>query len=126
MQAERAESACPVRGLLNRFGDSWSVAIINLLSSGPVRFNELRRKASRLHASSEISARMLTLTLRNLERDGFVHRSVSQFPILKVEYGLTELGSSFSDLFLGICEWHRDNENKIHASQRRYDQRGTE
>src|SRR5215475_7991951 len=81
--------ACPaVREVLNRVGDKWSVQIVALLGEGPMRFSELRR------AIEGISQRMLTLTLRGLERDGLITRTV--FPEIppRVDYDLTRLGKT--------------------------------
>src|SRR5436305_1673154 len=86
-------SDCPVRGILDRLGDKWSMLIVLELSTGNVRFNELRRRIP------DISQKMLTQTLRDLQRDGMVGRTV--FPTVppSVEYGLTPLGQSLLEPF---------------------------
>src|ERR1700712_1738890 len=80
------ESCKPIAEILARIGDKWSVLIVMLLGNGPKRFNEMRRLIG------GISQRMLTLTLRGLERDGFVTRTVFATVPPRVDYDLTDLG----------------------------------
>lgn len=97
---------CPVREVLNRIGDKWSIFIIALLDSGPMRFNALRRRID------GISQRMLTLTLKGLERDGLVTRTVYPTVPPSVEYKLTELGVTLTKPILELNQWavqHREN-----------------
>ena len=101
--------------VLARIGDKWTVLVVWTLGGGPRRFNELRK------ALGSISQRMLTLTLRALERDGLVTRTV--FPTVppRVEYELTKLGRS---LLLPVSElgsWARKNRSAIQNSRQRYD-----
>ena len=88
-----------VRDVLNRVGDKWSVLVIRTLGAGPLRFNALRR------AVEGISQRMLTLTLRGLERDGLVHREVHPTVPPQVEYSLTALGETLLGTIQALAEW---------------------
>ena len=101
--------------LLQRIGDKWSVLVVQTLGSGPMRFNELRR------AIPTVSQRMLTLTLRNLERDGLVDRTVTATIPPRVDYELTELGRSLQKPICGLVSWSMDNVGAIHDAQLRYD-----
>jgi DNA-binding HxlR family transcriptional regulator len=105
----------PVVAILARIADKWSVLIIMLLGSGPKRFNEMRRL---VHG---ISQRMLTLTLRGLERDGLVTRTV--FPTIppRVDYELTPLGTSLQLPISNLGEWAYANRRKIEAARSRFD-----
>lgn len=100
-----------VREVLNRVGDKWSVLIVVLLDRGPVRFNALRRSVE------GISQRMLTLTLRGLERDGIVTRTVEPTTPPSVEYALTSLGRSLLKPIGALATWAR--ENRVAVSQAR-------
>jgi DNA-binding HxlR family transcriptional regulator len=102
-----------VSSVLARVGDKWSVLIIMLLSDGPRRFNEIKRMVG------GISQRMLTLTLRGLERDGLVTRTV--FPTIppRVDYELTDLGRSLPVMALGL--WARQHQSDIAAARLRFD-----
>ena len=101
--------------VLARVGDKWTVLVVWTLGGGPKRFNELRK------ALGSISQRMLTLTLRALERDGLVTRTV--FPTIppRVDYELTRLGRSLLVPVSGLGLWARKNRSAIHNSRRRYD-----
>ncbi len=101
--------------LLSRIGDKWTVLVVQTLGEGPRRFNELRREIP------SVSQRMLTLTLRNLERDGLVSRTVTPSIPPRVDYELTELGRSLLVPILGIANWALDHVEAIHAAQARYD-----
>ncbi|MBI1212252.1 MAG: transcriptional regulator [Alphaproteobacteria bacterium] len=110
--------ACPaVREVLNRVGDKWSVQVVRLLGDGPKRFSELRR------AIEGISQRMLTLTLRGLERDGLITRTVEPTIPPKVEYELTKLGQTLLVPVMALAQWALDNRTKIHTAQQKYDAR---
>src|ERR1700760_1907826 len=104
-----------VSEVLSRVGDKWTVLVVGELGNGPRRFNEIRR------ALGSISQRMLTLTLRSLERDGLVTRTV--FPTIppKVEYELTTLGRSLLVPVSGIGLWARQNRAAIEAARKRFD-----
>ncbi len=83
--------------LLARIGDKWTVLVVQTLGEGPKRFNELRREIP------SVSQRMLTLTLRNLERDGLVNRTVTPSIPPRVDYELTELGHSLQKPICGLA-----------------------
>ena len=104
-----------ISGLLQRIGDKWSVLVVQTLADGSLRFNELRR------AIPTISQRMLTLTLRNLERDGLVNRTVTASIPPRVDYERTELGQSLQKPICGLVQWSMDNVGAIHEAQARYD-----
>jgi len=112
--------ACPaVREVLNRVGDKWSVQIVALLGEGPLRFSELRRSIE------GISQRMLTLTLRGLERDGLVTRTVfpgdhGQWPP-RVEYELTKLGDTLLEPIQGLAEWAAEYRTSIQEAREKFD-----
>ena len=101
--------------LLSRIGDKWTVLVVQTLGRGPRRFNELRREIP------SVSQRMLTLTLRNLERDGLVSRTVTPTIPPRVDYALTELGQSLQKPICGLATWAIDNVETIHAAQARFD-----
>jgi DNA-binding HxlR family transcriptional regulator len=106
-----------VHSVLARVGDKWSVMIIVLLGDGPKRFNEIRR------AVSGISQRMLTLTLRGLERDGLVTRT--QFPTIppRVDYELTRLGHSLLEAVKPLSIWAQAHVKHIGRSQAEFEKR---
>src|SRR4051812_2941388 len=101
--------------VLARVGDKWSVFVIMMLGDGPKRFNEIKRMIS------GISQRMLTLTLRGLERDGLVTRTV--FPTIppRVEYELTKMGRTLLKPINALAEWSEENRAAIQAARNRYD-----
>jgi DNA-binding HxlR family transcriptional regulator len=106
-----------VSEVLSRIGDKWSVLIVMLLGDGPRRFNELKRMIG------GVSQRMLTLTLRGLERDGLVTRTV--FPTIppRVDYELTPLGQSLRKPVEGIGTWAFANLDGIDRARQSFDQR---
>jgi DNA-binding HxlR family transcriptional regulator len=101
--------------LLSRIGDKWTVLVVQTLAGGSKRFNELRREIP------SVSQRMLTLTLRNLERDGLVSRTVTPSIPPRVDYELTALGQSLQKPICGLATWAMDNVETIHAAQARFD-----
>jgi DNA-binding HxlR family transcriptional regulator len=109
------EDCRAVSEVLARVGDKWTILVVGVLGDGPKRFNELRR------ALGSISQRMLTLTLRGLERDGLVTRTV--FPTIppRVDYALTRLGHSLLEPVSAIGTWARQNQPAIEAARRRFD-----
>jgi DNA-binding HxlR family transcriptional regulator len=112
------ESDCRgVASVLARVGDKWSVLVIMLLGDGPRRFNELKRMIG------GISQRMLTLTLRGLERDGLVTRTV--FPTVppRVDYELTALGRGLSDPVMKLGEWAKQHLTDIDTARQDFDGR---
>ena len=101
--------------LLSRIGDKWTVLVVATLGDGPRRFNELRREIP------SVSQRMLTLTLRNLERDGVVSRTVTPSIPPRVDYELTPLGHSLLEPITALTQWALDNIQHIHGAQARFD-----
>ena len=104
-----------VAPVLNRVGDKWSMLIVMLLADGPKRFMELKR------AIDGISQRMLTLSLRNLERDGLVSRTVTPTIPPRVDYELTELGLSLREPVQALGAWAMAHIECIRAAQARFD-----
>jgi DNA-binding HxlR family transcriptional regulator len=104
-----------ISALLQRIGDKWSLLVVQTLGDGSRRFNQLRREIP------SISQRMLTLTLRNLERDGLVNRTVTPSIPPRVDYELTELGHSLQKPICGLVTWAMDHSDAIHAAQASYD-----
>jgi DNA-binding HxlR family transcriptional regulator len=104
-----------LRDTLDRIGDKWSLLAVAHLSDGPLRFGQL------LRAMDGISQRMLTVTLRHLERDGLVSRTV--FPVIppRVDYELTDLGQSLVDAAAELCEWALRHHDLITASRAAFD-----
>jgi DNA-binding HxlR family transcriptional regulator len=109
------EDCRAVSEILARVGDKWTVLVVGVLGDGPKRFSEVRR------ALGSISQRMLTLTLRGLERDGLVTRTV--FPTIppRVDYELTMLGRSLLKPVNGLGLWARQNRATIEDARRRFD-----
>lgn len=101
--------------LLSRIGDKWTVLVVSTLGEGSRRFNELRREIP------SVSQRMLTLTLRNLERDGLISRVVTPTIPPRVDYALTELGHSLQKPISALAGWALDNVEAIHDAQARFD-----
>ena len=116
MDHDPQSPACrSVNHVLQRIGDKWSVLIVQMLTEGPRRFNELRRDIP------TISQRMLTLSLRGLERDGLVSRTVTPSIPPRVDYELTPLGHSLRGPVTALAGWAVENMAEIHAAQGRYD-----
>lgn len=116
-QASRDLTMCQLREILDRVGDKWSVLIMAILGNGPRRYSDLRR------AIEGISQRMLTLTLRSLERDGLVTRTVTPCSPPQVEYGLTEVGQTLSREVSSLISWSERHREYISVSRRSYDAR---
>lgn len=111
------ETCRAVAPILNRVGDKWSIQIVRLLGDGARRFNEIKRDVD------GISQRMLTLTLRGLERDGLVKRTV--FPTIppRVDYELTDLGRSLWAPVQALGVWAIEHLGEIHKAQLEFDLR---
>ncbi len=114
-QEERSE--CPLRDVLDRVGDKWSVLVVILLRGGRMRFSELRRSID------GISQRMLTQTLRQLERDGLVDRTVYPEVPVRVEYELTPLGVTLNEPLSALAGWAETNRTVILSNRVAYDSR---
>lgn len=110
------DADCPTRQVLDLIADKWSTLIINLLKPGPQRFASIQRQIR------GISQKMLTQTLRELERDGLVTRTVYAQVPPRVEYELTGLGQTLGEIITPIIEWSEKNIAAIQAAQARYDQ----
>ncbi|HTD04056.1 MULTISPECIES: helix-turn-helix domain-containing protein [Oxalobacteraceae] len=114
----REDLPCPIRDVLDRIGDAWSVLVITTLEPGPGRFNQLRRQVD------GISQRMLTVTLRHLERDGLVSRTVIPSTPPQVEYALTETGRSLCLPLKVLADWAGSHQTVIRGARRQYDVAG--
>jgi DNA-binding HxlR family transcriptional regulator len=108
-------AACTVRQVLDRVGGKWSIGVIVAAAEGPVRFTELERSIE------GISRRMLTLTLRNLERDGLLHRTVYPTVPPKVEYTATEIARELYESLVTLTSWAERHRATIAAAREAYD-----
>ncbi|MBI4365360.1 MAG: helix-turn-helix transcriptional regulator [Deltaproteobacteria bacterium] len=106
---------CPTRKVLDRIADKWAVLVLGLLSKEPVRFNQLRRKID------GVSQKMLSQTLKSLERDGLVHRKVFPTVPVTVEYSITPLGRTLVETVDGLRIWAETHMGEVQKSQNRYD-----
>jgi DNA-binding HxlR family transcriptional regulator len=111
------ELSCPVYLIIDHLADKWALLIIGQLANGTMRFAELRR------AVEGVSQKMLTVTLRGLERDGIVNRKLYASVPPKVEYSLTPLGASLSDMSHELCRWAEANMEQILRARRNFDNR---
>lgn len=111
---------CPTRKVLDAIGDKWTVLIIGLLHDGTKRFSELQRSIG------GISQKMLTQTLRQLERDGLIQRTLYPEVPPRVEYCLTPLGKTLCAPIMAICAWAEEHIDEIMAAQALYDARQDE
>ncbi len=113
---EEHHEFCPVRDIMDRFGDKWSLlAILNLGNSGKTRFNELKGKIE------GISQRMLTVTLRSLERDGLITRTIYAEVPPRVEYELTQLGKGLLQQIMELAQWASNSMDEIVKARMDYD-----
>ncbi len=110
------DACSAARDVLARIGDKWSMLVVVLLGSGPRRFNELRRMID------GISQRMLSLTLKGLERDGLVRRTVTPTIPPRVDYELTALGVSLWEPVEELGRWARTHQAAVQAARRAFDQ----
>ncbi|WP_438485207.1 winged helix-turn-helix transcriptional regulator [Streptomyces sp. S186] len=108
---------CEVRQILDRVADKWSLLVIALLDRRVLRFTELRREVD------GISQRMLTVTLRQLERDGLVRRTVHPVVPPRVDYELTPLGATLHDTIQSLVTWTEEHQNEIATARAAYDAR---
>src|SRR5262249_47564479 len=106
---------CEIRDLLDRLADKWSLLVVELLGDGTQRFTQLRRNID------GISQRMLTLTLRRLERDGLVRRTVHPVVPPQVDYDLTPLGATLLEAIGPLVAWTRRHREAIVEARARYD-----
>ncbi|MFD1936998.1 MULTISPECIES: winged helix-turn-helix transcriptional regulator [Nonomuraea] len=106
---------CEVRQILDRIADKWSLLVIALLERRTMRFTELRREID------GVSQRMLTVTLRQLERDGLVQRTVHPVVPPRVDYALTPLGTTLHEAIKTLVVWTEEHQNHIAAARSAYD-----
>lgn len=118
-QARRAYDAflrsCPTNQLLDRISDKWVSLVVSALAPGPQRYSDLARRIA------GVSPKMLTQTLRALERDGLVSRTVTPSVPVRVDYALTPLGASLSGLLSAVKDWAETHFDEVHAARQRYD-----
>ncbi|SDN20085.1 winged helix-turn-helix transcriptional regulator [Allokutzneria albata] len=112
---EFVEEACPIVEVLDHVAGKWAIGIIVAAARGPVRFTELERTVN------GISRRMLTLTLRKLERDGLLHRTVYPTVPPKVEYSLTDIARELHESLSSLVDWAERHRGTIAAARRSYD-----
>jgi len=106
---------CPIRDVISRLGDKWSLlALTSLNANGTMRFNELQKSIG------DVSQRMLSVTLRSLEADGFVRRVIYPEVPPRVEYSLTDLGRALMPHLTGLLEWALQNMQAILASRQQF------
>ncbi|MEU0999381.1 winged helix-turn-helix transcriptional regulator [Streptomyces tibetensis] len=111
---------CQVRQILDRIADKWSLLVIALLENRRLRFTELRREID------GVSQRMLTVTLRSLERDGLVKRTVHPVVPPRVEYELTSLGRTLHATIQSLVTWTEKHQEEIAAARTAYDSRAAQ
>ncbi len=112
-----SREGCEVRQILDRIADKWSLLVIALLDAETLRFNELRR------CIDGVSQRMLTVTLRQLERDGVVLRTVHPSVPPRVYYSLTPMGRTLHQTVQTLVRWTEEHQKEIAAARTRYDER---
>lgn len=115
MRGDAFDPECPTRLILDRIGDKWSVLVVLSLTGGPRRFTELRRLIG------GVTPKVLTQTLRTMERDGLVTREVFAEVPPRVEYALTPLGLSLHKPIQAITEWAEENVEAVVASRTAHD-----
>ncbi len=109
------EDCRQISQMLSRVGDKWSMLVVTYLGEEGMRFSELRR------GIGNISQKMLTTSLRNLERDGFVKRTVLPTSPPRVDYELTDLGRELLVPVAGLADWTRENVHRIETARKEYD-----
>lgn len=112
--APRFVANCPTRPILDQVADKWSMMVLTVLEE-PTRFNEIRRQLE------GVTQRVLTQTLRRLERNGMIQRRILETSPVGVEYSLTPLGDSFREPFTRLYEWTLTHSDQIEAVQHAYD-----
>ena len=112
-------ATCPARKLLARISDKWVSLVLAALADGPCRYNDLARKIA------GVSQKMLTQTLRTLERDGLVSRTVTPSVPVRVDYELTALGHSLLDPIKHLKAWAEDHVPEVREAQESYDRRAS-
>lgn len=117
LKQSRLKEVCPIRGVLDRIGDQWSLLVLDLLGDRTLRFNELLREIG------DISRQMLSRTLKRLEEDGFVIRTLYPEVPPRVEYQLTDLGRSFLLPMKALTQWADAHHGQIKAARLRMQER---
>ncbi|KQM27359.1 winged helix-turn-helix transcriptional regulator [Sphingomonas sp. Leaf11] len=115
MPSETSSSPFTSRVLLDQIADKWTALILGALCPGPLRFNALRRSLDGITQTS------LTKTLRRLERNGLLHRTVTTEAVIAVEYAITPLGRTLGPLFQALDSWTQDHVAEVESARRRYD-----
>jgi DNA-binding HxlR family transcriptional regulator len=115
MQGDLFDPDCPTRRVLDRVGDKWTVLVVLLLSDGPMRFSQLRGHLGR------VAPKVLTESLRRMERDGLVTREIFAEVPPRVEYSLTDLGRSLIEPIGILSDWAEVHVHRITAAQEAYD-----
>ena len=108
-------AGCPTRLLLDRIGDKWTVLVLGLIRQNPRRFNALRREIEGL------TQKMLSQTLKAMERDGLITRTVRPTAPVSVEYAITPLGSTLVETLESLQRWAREHIGEVVSAQQRYD-----
>ncbi|MET7697015.1 MULTISPECIES: winged helix-turn-helix transcriptional regulator [unclassified Streptomyces] len=106
---------CPTNQLLDRISDKWVSLVVSALADGPMRYSDLGRKIA------GVSPKMLTQTLRSLERDGLVSRTVTPSVPVRVDYELTSLGTSLTCLLSAVKDWAEGHIEQVNEARERYD-----
>ncbi|MDL5203067.1 helix-turn-helix domain-containing protein [Streptomyces sp. ALI-76-A] len=109
---------CPTNQLLDRLSDKWVSLVVSALADGPQRYSDLGRRIA------GVSPKMLTQTLRSLERDGLLTRTVTPSVPVRVDYELTPLGRSLSLLLVAVKDWAETHIEQVHEARDRYDTEG--
>lgn len=117
-RAQDGLANCPIRAVVQNIFDKWSSLLLMALAEQPYRFGALRRLVP------DISQRMLTQTLRDLERDGYVNREVFPTKPPSVEYSLTEMGHQMYDSLQHVLHWAENNHHRVRAARERFDTAG--
>ena len=114
----RFSAECPSRPILDQISDKWSMMVMAVLEQ-PTRFNEIKRQLE------GVTQRVLTQTLRRLERNGMIQRRVLETSPLGVEYSLTSLGKSFRGPFICLLRWTIEHSDEVMAARNEYDERSS-
>ena len=112
-------ATCPIRSVMANFTGKWQMLILLGLEDGELRFGELKRTVG------DITQRVLTENLRNLEREGYLTRTVDEGPPVAVYYELTDMGQSLVEMIKPIVFWSNDNMRKVKNARSRYEKRQT-
>ena len=107
--------SCPTNQLLDRISDKWVSLVVSALASGPLRYSDLGRKIA------GVSPKMLTQTLRSLERDGLLTRTVTPSVPVRVDYALTPLGQNLALLLTAVKDWAENHFDEVRDARERYD-----